>query len=135
MKENLLRFLNKIGAMKQIKEKFDEYLKNIDEKGNEFINSSLVLPLQYDYTMFTEDFRKNLNVVWPRGFKHRHPFHSRFTRWISYYQSTALWAIPTESHSGWHKLRAGNIIPAISNAIRTNSFRLSFHEAAIDGQL
>ncbi|XP_037042525.1 uncharacterized protein LOC119078901 [Bradysia coprophila] len=56
MEDVILRFLNEIGAWKEIEPLFDEYLTNVDEKDKEFVSSSVVLPLKYEYSMFRNDF-------------------------------------------------------------------------------
>lgn len=58
MEANLTRFLEEIGAWEEVDRSIGEYLKIIEEKGTDFADSSIVVPLKYEYSMFTEDFRR-----------------------------------------------------------------------------
>lgn len=121
MEEVLLRFLQEIGAWTEIDRSFREYLIKIEERGIEFANSSIVLPLKYDHSMFTNDFRK---VNDPKIVYFPSPFHfnCRLRRTISHRQSTLLRNGSEEHHTEGREHGTGQIVPKISSTIRTGSF-------------
>ncbi|KAJ6648689.1 hypothetical protein Bhyg_03920 [Pseudolycoriella hygida] len=63
MEELLKRFLEEIGAVTNIKNSFKNYLKNIDEKGAEYVHSAIVLPLKYEYPNFSKDLQPLLHLL------------------------------------------------------------------------
>lgn len=58
MEENLAHFLKEIGAVHVIENIFENYVKNVNDKGTEYVCSSIEVPLKYEYSTFTKDFRK-----------------------------------------------------------------------------
>lgn len=52
-----MNFLKESGASDEIERTFLQYLKNVDEKGAEYVSSAIVVRIKYEHAKFTEEFR------------------------------------------------------------------------------
>lgn len=89
MEGHLAYFLKEIGALRVIENKFEDYLENVKDKGTEYVCSAIVVPLKYEYSTFTKDFRKTeVRTFTVRDVKHF--VFSRITATFSHSKSTLL---------------------------------------------